>query len=521
MRNLKVFLMITLLFFSIISTDLIRSAKANQATVASDFLNVRSGPGLSYDIIDRLDRDQSLEVLSSSEEWLEVQYNDQTGWVASWLVSHAKESTPTENIEVIATTDGLNFRANASIDAPILTRLNAGDRAVLLDRQNEWLHVQFNGTKGWVYAQYTSEVTETKEESDTSTEEISAPEKSQSTPPTAIKPETFTVAVNALNVRIDANQSSKKVATVYKNETYSVLKTAGNWVHIKINDQKEGWVYSFHGNLNRAQRTTSNNNANPSTQQVTILTDGTNIREAASTSSTIATRANAGDQFTIVKEHGDWYEVEIANNTTAFVANWVVSINDGTTVKKKSNQQRVPGTLKGLTIVVDPGHGGDDKGTTGARGTFEKTVTLKTAELLASKLKAAGAMVHLTRETDRYLTLQDRVSISIEKDADAFISLHYDANLDSSITGFTTYYQHSNQAALAKSINHSLDRTISLKNRGAQPADYYVLRENQENAVLIELGFLSNPAEEMSINTNSFREQATYGIYTGILNHFN
>ena len=85
------------------------------------------------------------------------------------------------------------------------------------------------------------------------------------------------------------------------------------------------------------------------------------------------------------------------NGGSAFVAKWVVSTNDEDINQQQSklkNQTRVPGTLKGLTIVIDPGHGGNDRGTTGARGTDEKNITLLTSELLASKLKAAGANVY-------------------------------------------------------------------------------------------------------------------------------
>lgn len=110
--------------------------------------------------------------------------------------------------------------------------------------------------------------------------------------------------------------------------------------------------------------------------------------------------------------------------------------------------------------------------------------------------------------------------ISQQNNADAFISIHYDANPDTSISGFTTYYQYRNQAALAKSISNGLQSSIALRNRGAQPGNYYVLRENKQNAVLVELGFLSNPSEERTIDSNRYRDQATYGIYKGILNYF-
>ena len=74
----------------------------------------------------------------------------------------------------------------------------------------------------------------------------------------------------------------------------------------------------------------------------------------------------------------------------------------------------------------------------------------KTATLLASKLSAAGANVVMTRESDEYVALRKRVSIAHQYEADAFISLHYDATDDSSINGFTSYYMNSNQKGLLK-----------------------------------------------------------------------
>lgn len=509
MKRIKIYSAIILLLFTLTSGDYSVSAESNQTKIITDSLNVRSGPGLSYEVIDALKRDEQVEVVSTSGEWLQVKYKGRTGWIASWLTASTNKSAPAQLTEIISQTDALNFRENPSVDAPILTRMNAGDKATLLSRDGDWLQVQFNGTNGWVFAQYTSEVIADK----------------QANPKNETKPaqsyETFTVAVDALNVRQKANQSSKKISTVHKDESYPIIKVDGNWVQIQMHDKKKGWVYSFHGVLSHDK--SSNTQNDTKAKKVTVLTNGTNIRSSATTSSEIVTRANAGEQFSIQEIQGDWYKISLKNGDTAFIAKWVVTVDEGSTKKKKKKKKQVnrePGTLNGLTITVDPGHGGNDRGTTGARGTLEKTVTLKTAELLATKLQAAGATVHLTRESDHYISLQKRVSKSIENDADAFISLHYDANLDASIAGFTTYYQHQNQKDFAKSINHALGSTLSIKNRGAQSADFYVLRENEENAILIELGFLSNPSEELMINNNNFREQASYAIYQGVLNYF-
>lgn len=511
MRKIKIFSVLILLLLSLTSQNMLVYAESSETKIATDSINVRSGPGLSYDVIDKLKQNDRIEVVSTSGEWLKVKYKNRTGWIASWLTTSENQSTSAKSTEIISQTDALNFRETPSVDAPIITRMNAGDKAILLSRNGDWLHVQFNGVDGWVYAQYTSEITAPKQSE--------SPEKNDVQETKSF--ETFTVAVDALNVRQKADQSSKKVSMIHKDEAYPILQVQGNWVKIKINSKKDGWVYAFHGEM--SQTKTANQSNDTTTEKVTVLTNGTNIRSSATTSSDIVTRANAGEQFSIKADRGDWYEISLKNGQSAFIAKWVVTIDEIPMKKKKKKKQekRVPGTLNGLTIIVDPGHGGNDRGTTGARGTREKTITLKTAELLAAKLQAAGATVHLTRESDNYISLQKRVAMSLEKEADAFISLHYDANLDSSITGFTTYYQHQNQKAFATTINAALGSTVPLKDRGAQQADFYVLRENDENSILIELGFLSNPSEELMINSNHFREQASRGIYQGVLKYFN
>lgn len=126
----------------------------------------------------------------------------------------------------------------------------------------------------------------------------------------------------------------------------------------------------------------------------------------------------------------------------------------------------------------------------------------------------------MTRQSDEYVDLRKRVSIAHQVNADAFISLHYDAINNSSVRGYTTYYMNSHQKELANYVHKGLGDMISLKNRGVQPGNYLVLRENKQPAILIELGYLSNPTEEQHVTTRAFREQATHGIYNGIIDYF-
>ncbi|SOC02414.1 N-acetylmuramoyl-L-alanine amidase [Ureibacillus xyleni] len=497
--------------------------------VSAEKLYLREGPGLSYPILTTLTEGQKLQFIEKQSDWYHVKFQDYEGWVASWLTSSMdkEDESASTNKTIISQVDHLNLRAEPSITSPVINQLNMGNEATVIQQQDNWFQVVFNGTTGWVATQYVSiKNNDDLEEQEPKNVEM---EKSPSEAQVEIDPNAFTITVDAVNIRKKPNLSSKKIGIGKKGEQYEVLERDNNWVKIKIGNKK-GWVYSFYGTFNVNQTETITNekeqSENPaSINFVTVIYNGTNLREAPSTSSNVVVHANAGEKYKIVGADGDWFEVEINRDTTAFVANWVVSLNEeNAKIEKESEkskkEERKEGTLKGVTIVIDPGHGGNDMGTTGVRGTEEKDINIKTAELLTSKLRASGAEVILTRESDIYVDLRKRVSISHQYAADAFISIHYDATEDSSISGFTTYYINDYQQNLAQYVHEGLAEKVSLRDRGVQPGNYLVLRENKQNAILIELGYLSNPNEERIVTTDVYREQATLGIYQGILNYF-
>ena len=147
-------------------------------------------------------------------------------------------------------------------------------------------------------------------------------------------------------------------------------------------------------------------------------------------------------------------------------------------------------------------------------------MTLETAGYLFNKLKAAGADVTLTRQRDEYLSLSSRVDIASYRDADAFISIHYDSTKNNSVRGLTTYYYHPWQKELAVNIHSAVIGQTNMKDRGARFGDYYVIRENSQTAILIELGFLSNPSEELHVTSNQYQQSAATGIYEGLARYF-
>ncbi|MFJ7933563.1 N-acetylmuramoyl-L-alanine amidase [Sporosarcina sp. NPDC096371] len=481
-------------------------ANVDSVVVDTTSLHIRSGPGLTYDVTGSLKKGAQVEVLSTSGDWLEIRNGNSSGWIASWLTT-SRDRSASSTTTVVSRVNQLNIRSGPATGSAVLGRMSAGDEALMTQQDGEWAAVTYNGITGWVHMDYITQLAKQTNPSPKSVEPTTSAEL-------------FTVSVDALNVRNKADLSSKRIGLISQGESYPVKRIDGNWVQIVVDKNKLGWVYSFHGKLSSKETKTSDTKK---ARVVTILSNGTNIRTEATTSSAISTRADAGQKFTIVKEDGDWYEIALTSGESAFVAKWVVSTEDesvATNSVKKEQKKHVSGTLKGLTIVVDAGHGGNDRGTTGTRGTDEKDFTLLTAELLADKLRAAGANVVNTRETDTYVSLRKRVAISHQANADAFISVHYDANPDSRVSGFTTYYTHSHQRGLASAVNDGLASSVNLRNRGSQPGDYLVLRENRQNAILIELGFLSNSAEERTVTSEMFREQATHGIYKGLLDYF-
>ena len=516
MKKIILTLICYILIFSSFPNTSSSTTYANTQTtdyiVNASILNLREGPGLTYPIVKELKKNDTLTKIEQKGDWIKVSASNMTGWVAAWLIKTSNKE-PSISKQVVSQVDHLNIRKEPSTSASILSQLFIGKKATYIKESGDWIQIEYNNYTGWVNKKYVSIVEQNSE-------------NTSATPSTQQKVEElnyFTVNVSAVNIRKKPDLSSKKLGTIKLGEQYDVINRDGNWIEIEYAKNKKGWVYSFYGTLSTTKVENSKSDSNTKDKQFAqIIYDGTNLREQPNTKSVVVKRANVGESFEILAVSKDWYEIKV-NDKKAYVANWVVNlIQSQTSTKgnKATKPDRKNGTLNGLTIVIDPGHGGNDHGTTGVNKTPEKGINLLTAELLTSKLRSAGAEVILTRESDKYVDLRKRVAISNQYNADAFISIHYDAHELSSVHGFTTYYTNSNQKELAQAIHKGLSAKLTLRDRGVQPGSYLVLRENSKPAVLLELGYLSNRDEERTVTTDYFREQATQGIYNGIITYF-
>jgi len=188
-------------------------------------------------------------------------------------------------------------------------------------------------------------------------------------------------------------------------------------------------------------------------------------------------------------------------------------------------------------ICLDAGHGGIDPGAVGVSGAVEKQINLDVARILGDYLRAAGATVILTREGDEDLAdlfkqpltrkiddLDLRVETAKSAGASLFISIHCNKFPSSSEYGPQTFYVsdgHPDCRRLAETIQRELSRVTDVHWRQALGnSQQYVLRRMSVPAATVELGFLSNPAEERLLTQPEYQRRLAWAIFVGISRFF-
>lgn len=211
-------------------------------------------------------------------------------------------------------------------------------------------------------------------------------------------------------------------------------------------------------------------------------------------------------------------------------------------------------------VVIDPGHGGEEEGAIGPSGVKEKNVVFSVAKKLKNLIEQrAGLEVFLTRDGDIGKSLDERVSIANNMKADLFLSIHTNASVRKNAKGAETYFlsldatdedarrvsqienlgegleENSDlklilwdmaqsaylkqSSVLAESIQSELNSLLGTKDRGVKQAPFKVLMGVTSPAVLVEIGFITNPEEEKKLKAESFQENIAEAIYRGILRY--
>ncbi len=169
------------------------------------------------------------------------------------------------------------------------------------------------------------------------------------------------------------------------------------------------------------------------------------------------------------------------------------------------------------TVVIDAGHGGHDSGTRSRWGGNEKDATLAVATRLQPKLAAAGFQTVLTRSTDQFIELNERARISNRQTNAVFVSIHFNEAPKRAVHGTELYYTSPVSLGLAQHILGKVSVLPGACARGLKTANFRVLRLNEYPAVLVECGYLSNPAEAKRCAASAYQDCLAEAIAAGVI----
>jgi N-acetylmuramoyl-L-alanine amidase len=212
------------------------------------------------------------------------------------------------------------------------------------------------------------------------------------------------------------------------------------------------------------------------------------------------------------------------------------------------------------TVVIDPGHGGDELGAQGAKGSLEKQITLSVARRLRTLIESRlGLRVFLTRDDDRTMLLDDRSAYANSQKADVFISIHANSAVRPAMKGAEVYYLSLDRAeaesrrlsessdaqlptlgggtrtidlilwetaqaryleqsnAFANFVEQALRSRVEMSPRAVQQAPFRVLVGANMPAVLVEIGYLSNTEQEQALSSSAYQDLVAQSLYDGIV----
>jgi N-acetylmuramoyl-L-alanine amidase len=211
------------------------------------------------------------------------------------------------------------------------------------------------------------------------------------------------------------------------------------------------------------------------------------------------------------------------------------------------------------TVVIDPGHGGDEQGARGAGGSLEKDITLQVARRLRTMIEGRlGLRVFLTRDDDRTMSLDDRAAYANSQRADVFVSIHANAALRPAMRGAEVFYLSVDRAdvdarplddprellpalgggaraidliswetahsrslqqssSLAGMVEQAFRGRVEMSPRPVQQAPFRVLVGATMPAILVEVGYLSNAEQEQALSSGAYQDQIAQGLFDAIV----
>ena len=170
------------------------------------------------------------------------------------------------------------------------------------------------------------------------------------------------------------------------------------------------------------------------------------------------------------------------------------------------------------TVIVDPGHGGIDRGGAPGQRVPEKPYTLDVGLRLAATLRENGFHVLLTRDGDYFVGLRERCNLANAQGSAIFVSVHFNGAPRTAADGVETYYYTPQSAGLAAAVHRRLLAATGLEDRHVRRRGFFVIRNTRPPAILVEPGFLSNPQTAGRVaDSPAYRQRLADAIARGIM----
>lgn len=428
----------------------------------------------SSKITTTLELSTKLEIISEKEQWYNVKTSSGTyGWIEKFFVT-----VPAKKYVENNTPYKINIRTSATTLSKTVGQLNPGEKIKYVDTYHSWHIVEFDNKEYYI----ASWLTDVK---------------------FAESQEVYLLYDNT-NIRDNTTLNSNVIAQGNKYDSYEVINEKNSWLQIKLPDGKVGYVASWLTTYNQNYYSEGN-------QGFKRTIDNLNVRSGPSAnSSKVSVIAKDSLVRTIGTENG-WDKIVSEQGIVGWCSN---------------DYLKEAAPLSGKSILLDPGHGGKDPGAISYSGKYEKYINLDVAFKLKSVLESLGAKVHMTRTGDYYINNTERGKMADRLGVDILLSIHHNSLNNSDYFGLSTYYntiKYKNPRQgfdLAQAIYLNAITVNGVYRDGVLDRNFEVLRATNTPAALIEIGFMSNPQEEINIHNGSFQDIMVEKLANGIVDYF-
>ncbi len=431
-------------------------------------------PSLDSEIKQNLKMNSKVEIFENNDEWCMVKIEKEiTGWIEKSFITVPSEKYVTNNTQY-----NINIRTSPSTGSKQVGQLLPNSKATYIDTYHSWHIIEYKGNEYYI-ASWLTDI-----------------EYKQS--------EKIYLLYDKVNIRSSASLSSKVLAQGNKDDSFDVVGEENGWYKIKLKDKSYGYVAGW-------LITHDINTHNKDQKIYKKTTDSLNLRTGPSADYKKIITLKTGETVRIIASDKGWDKIVTQNGYVGWCNNYYL-------------MEVLP--LSGKVILLDPGHGGHDPGAISISGKFEKHINLDVAINLKDILNKAGASVYMTRTNDTYISNKERGKLADKLNADILLSIHHNSLNNSNYFGLSTYYNTINYKEpsygynLAEAIYLNAITVNGVYRDGILDRNFEVLRETNTPAALIEIGFMSNPKEEMNIHNISFQNTMAEKIADGIIDYF-